>query len=741
MEKTAMLDFDDLKAVLDRITIRLVESSDPGALVEAVVQIAMDTTAAQASSLYLEQSEESDSGPPETIVMVAGAGYELHRVGKANYRKGQGLTGSVWEQSRSFKYDTTEELENRTGPWRGVYNDFIRKKVPDWVCSSVVAVPLRIGTRTIGVIKVENKNPGPPAHFSDRDLLVLELIASTMAVAIETRRLSEKAYSSILNALREVSDMLVSKDIMPFQALCDRIVRKCTEIFNAQACSLYLETPSMDHRDPSQTLTMVAGAGYEIHRIGKAVYRKGQGLTGSIWEESRSVKYDTTDELEHRSGPWKGVHNDAIRQIFPDWVCSSLIGVPLRIGTRTFGVMKVENKNPAPHSHFTHEELRTLEILASNIALALEMLNRHREIFWQGERARGFFHNVSNQFQNALLNIRLSKDHLSQGPERAKIEVVQKRLTIVEQNLTDLEQLRKQLSVETPAGRHRAPIDVKLLVQDLLKRSDRILGEKSIEVVQTLPGTALYANVDRDQVLQALGNILSNAIEALTSKTAARISIRVDHRPATKEVAIAITDNGPGLTSEQKKKFRELGRIPSTKHPGIGAGLPEAMRCCEDSSGYLEVLDGDVEPVGGDFRVVLPTCNPQFLRLAIIDDDDSVIESFKLALKTRNDIQPGYFKSPDGLLPRGAGTGGVVNPELNEYDFILLDCYFEGGLDGIQIYRELSKTESHLAQRILLMSGYEQARGSRGVKVYDKYQEILCCFDEFVESLHGRVGL
>src|ERR1035441_6722229 len=95
MEKTAMLDFDDLKAVLDRITIRLVESSDPGALVEAVVQIAMDTTAAQASSLYLEQSEESDSGPPETIVMVAGAGYELHRVGKANYRKGQGLTGSV----------------------------------------------------------------------------------------------------------------------------------------------------------------------------------------------------------------------------------------------------------------------------------------------------------------------------------------------------------------------------------------------------------------------------------------------------------------------------------------------------------------------------------------------------------------------------------------------------------------------------------------------------------------------
>jgi len=37
------LDFSDLKKVLDRITSRLVESSDPGALFDAVVQIAMDT--------------------------------------------------------------------------------------------------------------------------------------------------------------------------------------------------------------------------------------------------------------------------------------------------------------------------------------------------------------------------------------------------------------------------------------------------------------------------------------------------------------------------------------------------------------------------------------------------------------------------------------------------------------------------------------------------------------------------
>ena len=327
MPNKDLLSFTDLKQVLDRITSRLVESSDPSALFDAVVQIAMDTTDAQASSLYLEQTEDMQPGTPPTIIMVAGAGYEVHRIGKAIYRKGEGLTGSIWEQSRSVKFDTSADVENQRGPWRGVFNDIIRGKVPNWVCSSLIGVPLTIGVRTIGVIKVENKKPGPPEHFSDRDRLVLELIASTMALAIENRRLYEKAYSSILSALREVSDMLVSKDIIPFPALCERIVGKCIDIFNAQACSLYLETPGSDPHGAAHTITMVAGAGYEVHRIGKAIYRKGEGLTGSIWEKSSSVKFDTTAEVENQRGSWRGVYNNIIRQLVPKWVCSSLIGI------------------------------------------------------------------------------------------------------------------------------------------------------------------------------------------------------------------------------------------------------------------------------------------------------------------------------------------------------------------------------------------------------------------------------
>lgn len=741
MHDETRLDFSDLKEVLDRITSRLVESSEPGALFEAVVEIAMHTTQAQASSLYLEQQEQGDRDASPTIVMVAGAGYELHRVGKAFYQRGQGLTGWIWEQSRSVKYDTAEELESPGGPWRGVHNTIIREKVPGWVCSSLIGVPLRIGARTIGVIKVENKNPAPPARFSARDLLVLELIASTIAVAIENRRLSEKTYTDILVALREVSDILVSKDIMPFSALCDRIVRKCIEMFNAQASSLYLGTPGSDLSDPLQTITMVAGAGYEIHRIRKAEYRKGQGLTGWMWEQGRSVKYDTTAEVEDARGPWRGVHNSIIREKVPGWICSSLIGVPLRIGTRNIGVIKVENKNPAPHAHFSHEELRSLEILASNIALALEMLNRHREIFWQGERARTFAHNLANQVRNALLHVHESRNELRQLPAPDHLSNVQERLTIVEKTLSDLEQLRRQTLTDAPARRHRAPADVKTLAQDVLSRSDKILDQNHVELTTSFPPEPLFANVDRDQILQALGNILSNAIEALANQPHPTIRLTVEHRPSTNEATIAIVDNGPGLTNEQRDKFRQAGSIPSTKHFGVGAGLPEASRCCGDNGGYIEVLESPPHGSGGAFRIVLPTCEPQLLRIAIIDDDERVLESFQLALKARNDIHASYFTSPD-CLTGVSDTANLPTPDVEDLDFVLLDCRFERtGQDGIQLYRELSKTATPLASKILLMSGHEEPLRVPGLKVYDKFTEILGGFEEFIASLHSRRSL
>jgi signal transduction protein with GAF and PtsI domain len=336
-------DISKLVSIFEGITTKLAESQEPNRLYDVAVQIAMETTDAQACSLYLEQSVMDATKPPDHITMVAGAGFEKYRTGVAKYRKGEGLTGSIWETSRPVKFDTQAQVEDPKNGWRGLYNKVVLENVTNWVSYSLIGVPLRIGTRTIGVLKVENKNPGMPSCFSADDQVLLETIASTIALAIENQRYSEQSYSSILNALREVSEMLVGPETKTFQTLCDSSVQKCIEVFNAEACSLYIEEVRVPGEEPEH-IVMVSGAGYENNRIG-VEYKKGQGLTGSIWKNSLPVKYDTRAEVEDPRHGWKGLYNPQVLEKVADWECCSLIGVPLRIGDRTIGVLKVENKS------------------------------------------------------------------------------------------------------------------------------------------------------------------------------------------------------------------------------------------------------------------------------------------------------------------------------------------------------------------------------------------------------------
>lgn len=245
------------------------------------------------------------------------------------------------------------------------------------------------------MLKVENKNPGEPAYFFADDQVLLETIASTIAMAIENQKAFEKSHGHILDALRDMTGMLVSSDVMSFRIMCDKIVQKCIEIFNAEACSLYIEDDNS-----GDFIEMVSGAGYEKLRRG-ARYKKGIGLTGTIWERGQTVKFDTPREVENPANGWKGLNNEQVKKQRADWECCSLIGVPLRIGSRTIGVLKVENKKPIKISHFTHNELRILAIVASNIGLALEMRRQEKVIFTKGERAREFAHDVANEVGTA----------------------------------------------------------------------------------------------------------------------------------------------------------------------------------------------------------------------------------------------------------------------------------------------------------------------------------------------------
>lgn len=58
---------------------------------------------------------------------------------------------------------------------------------PDWV-GSIVGIPLKMGTRVVGVMNIARYRPGP---FSDSDLRLMRLLADQAAIAIVNARLHE----------------------------------------------------------------------------------------------------------------------------------------------------------------------------------------------------------------------------------------------------------------------------------------------------------------------------------------------------------------------------------------------------------------------------------------------------------------------------------------------------------------------------------------------------------------------
>jgi two-component system nitrogen regulation sensor histidine kinase GlnL len=117
---------------------------------------------------------------------------------------------------------------------------------------------------------------------------------------------------------------------------------------------------------------------------------------------------------------------------------------------------------------------------------------------------------------------------------------------------------------------------------------------------------------DREQLIQALLNIVRNAAEALEPRIAtgdAQITLRTR---VARQVTIArarhrlaldlhVIDNGPGIPDELKDRI--FFPLVSGREGGSGLGLTLAQTFIQQHDGTIEV---DSRPGRTDFRILIP---------------------------------------------------------------------------------------------------------------------------------------
>ncbi len=147
------------------------------------------------------------------------------------------------------------------------------------------------------------------------------------------------------------------------------------------------------------------------------------------------------------------------------------------------------------------------------------------------------------------------------------------------------------------------PTHITNVISDVVKYFQKRLPNmnKKIVIEKDFKSTPLV-DVNVDLFEWVVENLIKNAIDAIDNKDG-RITIRVKENFKDKKVYIDFTDDGKGISPQQKKNIFQPGF--STKKRGWGLGLSLAKRIIEDyHHGKIFLKDSKADH-GATFRIIL----------------------------------------------------------------------------------------------------------------------------------------
>ncbi|SEQ67496.1 two-component system, LuxR family, sensor histidine kinase DctS [Giesbergeria anulus] len=169
--------------------------------------------------------------------------------------------------------------------------------------------------------------------------------------------------------------------------------------------------------------------------------------------------------------------------------------------------------------------------------------------------------------------------------------------------------IRRQTS-RVPAQHQR--LDMAALVAEVLAMHRHTFQQAGVALKWTPPNSECPVLADRVGIEQVLGNLLRNALEALSEQQSrtgyVRITLTSHHAPegGGGSVELAVSDNGPGM---QGRNIDDLcATFYSTKTQGMGLGLGICRSIVESHGGTFSA--SDAESGGAIFRFSLPMAAP-----------------------------------------------------------------------------------------------------------------------------------
>jgi signal transduction histidine kinase len=235
--------------------------------------------------------------------------------------------------------------------------------------------------------------------------------------------------------------------------------------------------------------------------------------------------------------------------------------------------------------------------MVSKLAMQ-EQLQRTERLAALGTLAAGVAHEIRNPLGAIKGLAQLLQESAASPSERKYAETI-----VGEVNRLDIV-VERLLHLARPSGGAIEKADLNGLIHDAVELSGYERNRKRITILEDYDLQIAEILLDREAMLQAVLNMLRNAVQAITETGTIRVKTRFRPNPdpsRSRRVSIEIANTNSTIpTSDYKRIFDPFY---TTKEGGTGLGLAIAHQVVTAQGGTIEVESGNGETV---FTIELP---------------------------------------------------------------------------------------------------------------------------------------
>ena len=320
-----------------------------------------------------------------------------------------------------------------------------------------------------------------------------------------------------------------------------------------------------------------------------------------------------------------------------------------------------------------HEINNPAAFVLTNLTLALEQVRQLKQVFEGGQSQDSLFADLEEGIEDSLDGIR--------------------RISGITKDLSELAH---------PGPKEQVEVELRDLAEQVVK----LLRSKATDRCKLLiaPGGTESVFGDRGRLLQAVVNLVDNAIAAITPGQPENNWVQIRAKGTPDEVRIIVEDSGEGISPAVASRVFEPFFTTKPRGQGTGLGLALTRSIARQHGGDLEF---EHLARGTRFSVILPRRSPHQTAamsapkvltrpsggtLLIIDDEKAVLRSLERVLRKHYDV-----------VTAADARSAYSAAKTQTFDIVLCDLSMPD-INGVEVFHHLSRLQPELSSRMMFLS-------------------------------------